>query len=82
MVAYHGAGVTDIWQRLTDILTVLLVDDEAPFREAVARRLVKRGFNVDQAGGGEEALQRLDHALPHVVVLDVKMPDMDGLTHA
>jgi two-component system NtrC family sensor kinase len=61
-------------------INVLLVDDEPPFREAVARRLMKRGFSVDQAGGGEEALQRLDHAPTHVVVLDVKMPDMDGLT--
>ena len=66
--------------KVPEQINVLLVDDEAPFREAVARRLVKRGFHIDQAGGGEEALQRLDQGTTHVVVLDVKMPDMDGLT--
>lgn len=59
---------------------VLLVDDEAPFVEALAKRLDKRGLEVLVAYSGPEALQKLDqesHA--DVVVLDVKMPGMDGI---
>jgi len=58
---------------------VLLIDDEAGFREPLAKRLARRGFAVDQAGGGEEGLDRLARQPASVVVLDVKMPGMDGL---
>jgi DNA-binding NtrC family response regulator len=59
---------------------VLLVDDEVPFVEAMARRLTKRGLDVKSAFSGEEALQTLKK-LKHVdvIILDVKMPLMDGL---
>lgn len=59
---------------------LLLVDDEAGFRETLAKRLSRRGLSVIQAGGGQEALDRLTEGEPQVVVLDVKMPGMDGLT--
>ena len=42
---------------------LLIVDDEAALREAIAERLADRGFVVEQAGSGEEALERLA-ALP------------------
>lgn len=61
-------------------IRVLLVDDEAGFRQPVAKRLAKRGLAVDQAGGGPEALALLEKRPADVVVLDVKMPGMDGLT--
>jgi DNA-binding NtrC family response regulator len=59
---------------------VLLVDDEAPFVEALAKRLDKRGMTVITAFSGPEALNKLE-ADPgiDVVVLDVKMPGMDGI---
>ena len=58
----------------------LLVDDEKPFIEAVARRLRHRGFNVDCAFSGTDALKRLEaDDTFDIVLLDVKMPDMDGI---
>ncbi len=58
---------------------VLLVDDEADFRRPVAKRLVRRGLDVREAGCGRDALALLRDDQVHVVVLDVKMPEMDGL---
>ncbi len=63
-------------------ISVLLVDDEEAFVQALERRLNKRGFKVSTAYGGTEALERLDAGGAtglDVVVLDVKMPGMDGL---
>jgi len=62
------------------IMKVLLVDDEAPFVEALAKRLDKRGVKVSTALSGQEALQKLEQdSRIDVVVLDVKMPGMDGV---
>jgi DNA-binding NtrC family response regulator len=59
---------------------VLLVDDEAPFVETLAKRLSKRDLTIMTAFSGAEALQKLDgEAGIDVVVLDVKMPGMDGI---
>jgi len=61
-------------------ITVLLVDDEESFRRTLGKRLDKRGFVVEEAGTGREALEKLASAAPDVILLDVKMPGMDGLT--
>jgi DNA-binding NtrC family response regulator len=59
---------------------LLLVDDEQGFVEALARRLVGRGYLADSAMSGEEALRLLDEKNDiDVVLLDVKMPGIDGL---
>ena len=59
---------------------VLLVDDEAPFIETLAKRLSKRELTILTAFSGAEALQKLDSESGiDVVVLDVKMPGMDGI---
>jgi DNA-binding NtrC family response regulator len=58
--------------------TVLLVDDEAEFRELLAKRLRKRNLALLSAASGEEALQLLAREAVDVVVLDVRMPGMDG----
>lgn len=61
-------------------ISFLLVDDEKPFIETIARRLRQRGFTVDCAFSGKEALDRLEKDdTVDVVVLDVKMPDLDGI---
>ena len=59
---------------------VLLVDDEQDYRETLMKRLTKRGVTVEGAASGEEALERLASFPADVVVLDVKMTGMDGLT--
>ncbi len=60
-------------------LRVLVVDDEATIREALERALRLEGFIVDLAEGGTLALERLAAEPPDVVVLDVVMPDLDGI---
>ncbi len=62
-----------------DEITLLLVDDEQPFREAALPVLRRRGFRVREADSGEAALASLDEAVPDCVVLDLKMEGMDGL---
>ncbi|MFC1856787.1 response regulator [Thermodesulfobacteriota bacterium] len=58
---------------------ILLVDDEVPYVEAVAKRLSKRNIEIITAFSGEEALEKLEkNQMLDVVVLDVKMPGMDG----
>ena len=58
---------------------ILIVDDESGFRETLARRLEKRGAVINQAGNGIEALASLAREPVDVVLLDVRMPGIDGL---
>ncbi len=58
---------------------VLLVDDEADFRQTVARRLAHRGIDVKQARDGAECLDILAQHPMDVVVTDVLMPGMNGI---
>jgi len=58
---------------------VLLVDDEVEFLQTVTKRLERRKLDVTAAHSGEEALQRLAETCADVVVLDVKMPGLDGI---
>ncbi len=60
-------------------IKVLVVDDESDFVELFIKRFTRRGFSVLGAGGGAEALTLLKGVAVDVVVLDVKMPGMDGL---
>lgn len=59
--------------------SVLLVDDEEDFLRTIVKRLVKRGLRAQGASRGEQALAMLAEEPRDVVVLDVKMPGMDGL---
>jgi len=58
---------------------VLLVDDEEEFLETLVKRLKKRNLDVLSASSGREAVRVLAESPVDVVVLDVKMPDMDGI---
>lgn len=60
-------------------LSVLVVDDEKPLREFVRRNLEVRGFSVLCAGNGLEALALFKQEPVDLVILDVMMPNMDGL---
>ncbi|MBN2058829.1 MAG: anion permease [Deltaproteobacteria bacterium] len=58
---------------------ILLVDDEDQFRTALSKRLSVRGYEVLDVDNGEDAIKIVRHKNPEVVVLDRKMPDMDGI---
>jgi two-component system, OmpR family, KDP operon response regulator KdpE len=58
---------------------VLLVEDDAETRNALSRSLALRGYRVDPAPDGRSALARWEAARPDVVLLDLGLPDMDGL---
>ncbi|MGE4054208.1 MAG: sigma-54-dependent transcriptional regulator [Vicinamibacterales bacterium] len=57
---------------------VLLVEDEAPLREAVAEQLADRGYIVEQAESGEAAVARLVDFAFDVIITDLRLPGMDG----
>jgi DNA-binding response OmpR family regulator len=59
---------------------VLVVDDEASVRQALERALRLEGFAVNTASGGHEALAAVGERPPSVLVLDVTMPDLDGVS--
>jgi two-component system response regulator MprA len=58
---------------------VLVADDENSVRESLRRALVLEGYDVELAGGGLDALGAVASRRPDVMVLDVLMPDLDGL---
>jgi two-component system, OmpR family, response regulator MprA len=60
-------------------MRVLVVDDEPAVRTALERALRLEGYDVELAADGAEALHRLSLHSPDAVVLDVLMPDVDGL---
>ena len=60
-------------------IRILLVDDENNFRQTLSKRLMKRGFVVDQSANGNECLSLLEEKKVDVVILDIKMPGMSGL---
>src|SRR6476659_332069 len=59
--------------------SVLIVDDESAIRESLRMILEYEGYRVDEAGGGSQALAKVGERQPDAVLLDIKMPDMDGL---
>ena len=60
-------------------ISVLLVDDEETFVQTLAKRLTLRRFNVYTATRAERAFETLSNNPVDVVVLDVRMPDLDGI---
>jgi DNA-binding NtrC family response regulator len=62
-----------------DVIKVLLVDDEVEFSETLIKRMKKRNVDIVGVQSGEEALQTLDQDPIDVVILDVRMPGMDGI---
>ena len=65
-----------------DEVRVLVVDDEVDLAEAIAASLVADGYVVAIARDGHDALAQVVAAQPHCVILDVRMPHMDGLDFA
>jgi CheY-like chemotaxis protein len=57
---------------------ILVVDDDADFREGLRTALEMKGYQVEDAGNGKEALDRIVDRPPLLVLLDLQMPVMNG----
>jgi two-component system OmpR family response regulator len=58
---------------------ILVVDDDPRLREVVRYALSREGFEIEEAGDGHAAIAACDARLPDLVVLDVVMPELDGI---
>jgi DNA-binding NtrC family response regulator len=58
---------------------ILVVDDEERFRNTMSKLLTVEGYEVSIAGTGPEALEMLRQNLHDLVILDVRMPEMNGV---
>ncbi len=58
---------------------ILIVDDEANFIEILRTKLAAAGFRVETAENGREGIQKAKALKPDLVLMDVKMPEMDGI---
>ena len=68
------------YSRLRDLHSVLIVEDDTDTRDMIRVTLEKDGWKVETAENGRVALERIAGALPGLVLLDLMMPEMDGLT--
>jgi len=59
---------------------ILIVDDDPVMRNSLARYLAKRGFDVKTVGDGFEVLLLLEYLHPDLIITDIRMPKLDGLT--
>jgi two-component system OmpR family response regulator len=64
---------------MAPVRTVLLVDDDQNLREVARYALSRAGFHVEEAANGRDALAAARAKPPDLIVLDVRMPEMDGL---
>ena len=60
-------------------IKILLVDDEQDILEIVGYNLSQEGYNVVTASNGKEAIQVAKRELPQLIIMDVMMPEMDGM---
>ncbi len=66
-------------QKTTMAYRILLVDDEADILEFIRYNLEKEGYEVFTASNGREAIETALRVVPHLILLDVMMPEMDGI---
>ncbi|MBW2145823.1 MAG: response regulator [Deltaproteobacteria bacterium] len=59
--------------------TILIVDDEKYIRELYTQELIDEGYRVETAATGKEALEKVAQEPPDLIVMDIKMPGMDGI---
>ncbi len=64
---------------MSTLSRILVVDDEEAFRTALTARLKVRGFDTTAVGTGREALDEIKKTSYDVILLDIKMPEMNGI---
>src|SRR3954469_10221854 len=62
------------------VLAVLVVDDDPPIRRMLERTFTAEGYHVESAPDGGQALAAIERSIPDLLVLDVAMPGVDGLS--
>ena len=60
-------------------IRILLVDDEADILEIVGYNLTQEGYQISTAVNGRDAIAKAKKVLPHLIIMDVMMPEMDGM---
>lgn len=65
---------------MKDSKTILIVDDEPPIREVLLYNLKKEGYNVIEAGDGITAVNMATEQRPDLILLDIMLPKLDGLS--
>jgi len=65
---------------MTGTASILVVDDDAVVRQSLARVLEQEGHRIDQAGSGAEGVQMFENHGYSLVILDLRMPRLGGLT--
>jgi two-component system, OmpR family, response regulator len=58
---------------------ILIVDDDGHIRDVIRFALHKEGFAIDEAADGKQALARIEAQTPSLMILDIMMPEMDGI---
>lgn len=59
--------------------SILIIDDDASVRDSLRRTLHKEGYTILEASEGKGGLKQLEHSLADLILLDMFMPDKDGL---
>jgi DNA-binding response OmpR family regulator len=59
---------------------ILVVDDESDVRDLLRKFLTRRGYEVRTAGDGEAAIEAIRETHPDIVLLDIRLPKLDGLS--
>jgi DNA-binding response OmpR family regulator len=76
---HHVRDITQEMHALSTQPLVLVADDEPRITKLVSLALGEEGFRVVTANSGEEALARAEEVRPDIVLLDIVMPDLDGI---
>ncbi len=58
---------------------ILIVDDEREAVDMLARRFAKQNYEIETAYSGERAVEKVKESRPHIMLLDIQMPGMDGI---
>src|SRR5690606_11201053 len=66
-------------EMITSKNTILVVDDEADIRELIEYNLKREGYEVITAENGVEAIEQAKKHFPQLILLDIMMPEMDGI---